>query len=326
MAFYFLMCSERSGSNLITKMMNSHKDVCGPAPKHIINPVARNLFRYKDLSEEKNWNELLDDIERLFNVDFSIWKTRVDRQKLSMLSSTGDIASLIKNLFLEEARANNKVHVFIKENQLYEFISFLLLHFPEAKYIYQVRDPRDMALSWKKSLTHRGGVISAAKQWKKDQMSFLKIHSLLHNQGKSFLVKYEDLISNTPQTLKEICQFLSLPYDPSMMNYYKDELTRVNSEKQTSWKNLSKSVMTENKEKYKKELTDDEIKCIEKICYHEMIYLNYQPINSVIDLDSIDERLIQEMEKEELAEKYNPNESVRNNMEAKKVFYQKVLF
>jgi hypothetical protein len=46
------MCSERSGSNFITKVMNGHEDICGPSTKHIINPVARNFYRYGNLMDE----------------------------------------------------------------------------------------------------------------------------------------------------------------------------------------------------------------------------------------------------------------------------------
>lgn len=44
----FLMCSERSGSNLITRMMNAHPDICRPAVKHISNVLTRNVFRFFD--------------------------------------------------------------------------------------------------------------------------------------------------------------------------------------------------------------------------------------------------------------------------------------
>ena len=42
----FLVSSERSGSNFITKIMDAHQDFCGPSPTHIIrtllHPVAQD--------------------------------------------------------------------------------------------------------------------------------------------------------------------------------------------------------------------------------------------------------------------------------------------
>ena len=36
-SFDFLICSERSGSNLIAKVMDTHPDACGPFPPHILS-------------------------------------------------------------------------------------------------------------------------------------------------------------------------------------------------------------------------------------------------------------------------------------------------
>jgi len=326
MSMFFLMCSERSGSNFITKLLNGHKNICGPSAKHIINPVARNLFRYGDISKQNNWNELLIDIHRLININFSIWKKSFSMDDLKNLAPKGDIVSLIKNIFLEEAKANDKQHVFIKENQLYEFLPFLLLNFPEAKYIYMVRDPRDMALSWKKSADHLGGVVKAANQWKKDQQNFLKNYRELAMRGQAYFVKYEDLIGDSDKYIKEIIDFLGLPYDENIKNFYQDELTQKNATMQTTWNNLSKEIIKDNKKKYLRELTKEEIQFIEKICYFEMMHLGYKPENIKDKLDIITPEMIEEFNQYELKTlEYKRSEGVRLNMEAKKVFYQKII-
>ncbi len=306
-------------------MVNAHSDVCGPSTKHIINPVVRNLFRYKDLSKEHNWVELLTDIERLINVNFSIWKTHIDMARLKRLAPQGDIVSLLENLFMEEAKANGKKHVFIKENHLYEFLSFLLINFPNAKYIYQVRDPRDMALSWKKSKIHKGGVIAGARQWKKDQINFLKDFTALQAINKGLLIKYEDLISNSEKELRRVCQFSGLKFDNNMLNYHHDDLTKVNANNNDAWSNLSKGIINNNKEKFKEELNKEEIQCIEKICYREMRVLNYTPLYSEEELESFAEEKLINLEKEELPPNRDNNSGVRKNIDAKRVFYQKLL-
>ena len=91
MSMFFLMCSERSGSNFIQKLLNGHNNICGPSTKHIINPVARNLFRYGDLTQKQNWDELLIDIHRLISISFSIWKKEFSLDDLHTLAPIGDI-------------------------------------------------------------------------------------------------------------------------------------------------------------------------------------------------------------------------------------------
>lgn len=325
MSMTFLMCSERSGSNLIVKLLNGHSQICGPSTKHVINPVARNLFRYEDIRQEGNWKSLLQDIENLMSVEFSVWKKSFLLDDLLRLAPFGDIAALIRNIFIEEARANGKHHVFIKENQVYEFLPFLLINFPDAKYVYQVRDPRDMALSWKNNADHSGGVVRAARQWKKDQQNTLKNYNELRKAGKAIFLKYEDLIGDTPAIAAGICDFLGVMYEEGILEYYKDDMTRKNASMHAAWNNLGRSVLNDNKQKYTSGLSSEEIMAIEKICYFEMLHLDYAPEFSVQELEVFSEDRLQLLEqREEAGFPARRSAGVSKNMAAKKRFYHRI--
>ena len=74
MHFDFLICSERSGSNLIAKIMNAHTQVCGPFPSHILRIFTQNLYRYGDIRRDENWDSLLDDLAVYHQSIFAQWK------------------------------------------------------------------------------------------------------------------------------------------------------------------------------------------------------------------------------------------------------------
>lgn len=317
------MCSERSGSNFITKLLNGHSNICGPSTKHIVNPVARNLFRYNVLSDEKNWEELLGDIERLFNVGFSFWKSEFDRAHLKRTVAPGDVGALIRTIFLDEAHAHGKEHISIKENHVYEFFPFLLQEFPDARYIYLTRDPRDMALSWKKNLDHPGGVIQAAKQWRQDQVQSLKNHWLLARQDKAFQLRYEDLIMDPERYCQNMCAFLGLPYEADMLEFHKDKFTKQNAQSVAAWKNLAKPVMSDNSRKYREELSERETRAIETICFYEMKQLGYEPDWIKKEGDWLEDSALNEIAKGEESVGHNPADGVIANMRAKKKFYRR---
>lgn len=326
MSMFFLMCSERSGSNLITGMLNGHSKICGPATKHVINPLVRNLFRYEPLTDEDRWDELLTDVQRLLAVKFSAWKSTFSLAHLKGLGPVGDAPALIRNIFAEEAKANGKPHVFIKENHVYEFLPFLLLHFPEARYVYLTRDPRDMALSWRNNPDHSGGVVKAARQWQKDQQQTLKNYFALSQAKKSFRLSYEELIADPERNLKAILHFLGLNYEPGIIHFHRDEMTRINAGMQVSWNNLSRGVLPDNKGKYIEQLSEREIKAIEKICYFEMKALSYRPRHSYAELEDYPELEVSRLEQEENeTSPFQRSQGVIDNMEAKKIFYRKVL-
>jgi hypothetical protein len=323
--FSFLMCSERSGSNLITRMLDAHSAICGPATKHLINPVARNAFRYEPLAEPGHWQALLEDIHFLLNAEFSHWRKSFSMNDLAGLAGPGDLPTLIKRIFAEEAEAHGKSVVFVKENQVYEFIAFLLIHFPEAHYVYQVRDPRDMALSWKNNPGHPGGVCRAARQWQADQQNSLKLFNDLHKLGRAKLVHYEQLISEPESVLTDVLSMLGLSYEPAMLSYHESELTKANAGQQHAWSNLGKAVMTDNKRKYRESLSPDEIRAIESICYLEMRHLGYECEFDKAELDRFAGQSLAAFEAADTrAKAWSQPDSVKANVEAKKRFYQRL--
>lgn len=321
--FYFLMCSERSGSNLILHLLNAHPTICGPATRHIISPVVRNLFRYGDLSVEENWIALLSDISKLANSGFADWRSHFNIKILSEMSERKNPTELLQNIFIREARAHKKNNIFIKENKTYEYMPQLLHHFPESKFIFLVRDPRDVSLSWKKSKNHAGGVVTSAIQWKHEQMYHLKDFHLLYQMKRVHFLRYEDLLLCPKDTLVDVCNFMEIEYDDTLLNFYQDELTQKNAKKDGTWSNLSKPLMQKNANKYAAELSELEILAIEKICKNEMRYLGYPTLNSNKVLEALSEQQIDELNQYEKSNiPFERSQTAINNVNAKKVFYQ----
>lgn len=324
MEFSFLICSERSGSNLITRMLDAHSQVCGPATKHLINPVARNAFRYEPLERSANWQALLEDIQGLLGADFSRWQRSFSLADLAALASPGDLPALVRGVFEAEAAAHGKTRVFVKENQVYEFAAFLLLHFPEAKFVYQVRDPRDMALSWKQNPGHPGGVCRAARQWQADQQASLRLHGELHRLGRARLVRYEELIAEPERVLGEVLAMMGLAWEPGMLAFHESALTRANAGQQHAWANLGQAVMAGNRQKYREALSADEIRAVEAICSTEMQLLGYACEHDADELARFAAEVLPAFEPADtLAKVHVPPASVKANVEAKKRFYQR---
>lgn len=270
-----LLCSERSGSNLITRIMDSHPLYCGPAPSHLVRTFSNNRLNYGDLAEDANWRTLLQDVADFLAAQLGEWRTRVSFEYLLKEVYERSLAAIIRCVYGLEAAANGKHHIFLKENQSFGLVSFLTVAFPQSRFVYQVRDPRDMALSWKLSPNHPGGVRKAAAIWREDQAQTLKIYGHLMDTNKILLLRYEDLISNPQYILKALCHFLEIEFFPSMLSYHQDELTVKNSERIQNWGNLSKPIMQNNQKKYRGKLSETEIRYIEHYCQNEMAFLGY---------------------------------------------------
>lgn len=273
MKFSFLLCSERSGSNLILNMLNAHPSVCGPAPNHSIRAFAQNEKNYGDLSNEDNWECLIKDFTQYITYQLGNWQTDFSIEDVNKIP-TNSVISLLKYRFIKEAKHQGKEILFIKENKIYNFYEFIKKHFANAPLVYQVRDPRDMALSWKKSNNHPGFIKKAVDQWLVDQNKFLRIIS--ESSTPYIRYSYEDLLSHPERTLKNICESLGIDFSNKMLEFYNNENTISNAEKIKNWENLKKPLLKNNRNKFLTELTKNEILYIEYHCKNLMDTFGYK--------------------------------------------------
>ena len=99
MQFDFLLCSERSGSNLITKIIDSHPDICGPFPRHAVNLFAVNYYKYGDINNNSNWEILVNDLAAFMNSGFSIWKSKVTAEMIFKNVKIRSLAEIFKYIY-----------------------------------------------------------------------------------------------------------------------------------------------------------------------------------------------------------------------------------
>lgn len=272
MKFTFLMCSERSGSNLITRMMDNHSLYCGPSPVHLLRILLEHSLHYGDLSNPVNWEILLNDARALFESKTGVWRSDWP-QKFSVQHT---VADLVKVLYLNESLANGKTRVFVKENHVYRYLSYIRAHFSSAKLVLLVRDPRDMALSWKRSPVLRGSVIRASTVWHADQNACLKLYSWFRDKNEIFLLKYEELVSESEYHLRRLCAFLDINFEKSMLGFQKNFMTVANAGRSMDWGNLNKPIIKDNFKKYRRGLLPEEIEFVEAVCQQEMDLLGYE--------------------------------------------------
>ena len=307
--YFFLLGSERSGTNFITKVLDNHPNICGPSPTHLIRTFSKNLRNYGNLNIDKNWKTFLTDISDFLKYQLGEWQTKVSFEELLKNIHDRNLNSVIRFVYEKEGNIHKKENIFIKENQVYGFLSFLSTSFSAAKYIYIIRDPRDNILSFKKSPNHQGSIIKGTKIWKNDQTEFIKTFFYLKETNSIKIIKYEDLTANIENTLINICNFLNIDYSAEMLNFHSNKLTQKNAKKLKNWENLGKPVIKTNFNKYKKELSESEIKYIEYICKDEMNFFKYKfDYNASDNIDEITEQINKNKNYDTL--KYNQNEEI----------------
>jgi hypothetical protein len=100
---------------------------------------------------------------------------------------------------------------------------------PEARFIHLLRDGRDVVLSLRRMWFAPGkNIETLASYWRNCVVTARKAGL---NHSDYLEVRYEDLILNTPETLKQISQFVDLDYDEKMLSYYTRSASRLKEHK-----------------------------------------------------------------------------------------------
>ena len=289
----FLICSERSGSNLITRMFDRHSEFCGPSPSHLIRILAKNRVRYGNLELAQNWKTLCADAALLLQNQLGIWKRKFTAEELETRVPEPTLAALIRYVYGQEAQANGKQRLFIKENHTVSFLPFLLAAFPDSRFVYLVRDPRDMALSYKQTLAHTGGVHEAVQVWLRDQQPGLEAYLHLNEGNRVHLLTYEELVSQPERALPLLCRFAGVNYEAKMLEFHASKQTRQNAGRIKAWENLQQPLLQQNFNKYRTGLTELEIRYTEAACAREMEFFGYQPdFEPSADLPELEQELL----------------------------------
>ncbi len=292
MTFSFLMCSERSGSNLTTRLLDAHPELCAPSPVHLCRVLAPNLFRYGDLGRDGAWAALTGDAAGLLAAMTGVWRRRLSAAEIRGAAPERSLAAIVRAVYLAEAASHGKRRMFVKENHVHEYFDFLESAFPRAKYVYVVRDPRDMALSWQRAAALRGGVVRAAGAWRDDQRGFLRMARLLGEGERVLTLRFETLITEPETSLGRICEHLGMSYVPAMLSFHDNPLTRRNAERISGWANVGRPLMRDNFGKFRRGLSAIEISYVEALCAEEMAIFGYRPeISGGGDLEALERRL-----------------------------------
>ncbi len=268
----FIVGTGRSGTTLLRMMLNSHSKIAISPETHFFRLFWSNRHKYgKDLDDEDNFKKLWND---LTNCKYFKDLKFEDPQRIykELLSEKRSYKSIFEKLLKEYSIQHNKLRWGEKTPVHLVYIETILAFFPYAKIIHIIRDPRDVALSYKKVPWGKNDVFSVARLWNK-YMEIPKRCKRVNNSN--FLeIKYEDLVKKPKEILKIICSFIEEDFEEQMLNFH--VYSKQYMVQNEPWKEgVLKPLSTANIGKWKKELSKWEIEQIEIKCRRNMVEKGY---------------------------------------------------
>lgn len=278
---FFIFGSPRSGTSLLSRMIDSHEQLVVPNESLIFKMFSSFIDCYGDLSLLENQAVLLRDI--LATRVIGYWQPKpVFESVLNLIkrpSFGGVIEALICSRALEkDLKAwgeKSPGHVF--------YWNEIKREFPEAKVIHIVRDGRDVASSIINARMGPKTYYAAAQMWR-DYLARIETIKQDCAEEQFIEVRYESLLADPKGNLQKICDLLGVTYSDSMLNFFEKD-TNYRTDK-TNLENLRKPLMADNQEKWRKNLSAEDLQEFETVAGDFLSRFGYATANKLGPLPS----------------------------------------
>jgi hypothetical protein len=241
--FLFIVGCPRSGTTLLQRMVNAHRQIAVTPETHWI---ARYFERRLGVSPE---GLVTPQLTTLLMNHRRFPELGIERETLKGLTTGAQpqpYADFVGSLFDLYGSRQGKAIVGDKTPKYVREIPTLHALWPSAKFVHIIRDGRDVSLSvldWERGEKAAGRFTT----WDEDRVSttafFWEWNVSLGRVSSAQLgpslyheVRYESLVKDPGGVCAGLCRFLGVPYDEAMIQFYEGRTrTEPGLDSKTAW-------------------------------------------------------------------------------------------
>jgi hypothetical protein len=219
--FFFIIGRPRTGTTLLRSLFDAHPNVQIPWECQFV------LNLYPKYGKLEHWNaETLEHFysDLLKQWQFSAWNIDHDKLKSDLMACAGRISypMICRLVYLNHISFYPKEEITLIGDKNHGYTIYterLLKLFPDARFVYILRDHRDTFQSVKNVDFELPFVPVVVYKWK---YFYKKALQAAKKHPRSFyFIRYEDLVTDPVLHLRKICGFLNVPYVPGVFDFYK---------------------------------------------------------------------------------------------------------
>ncbi len=204
----FVVCSPRSGSTLLQRMLGSHSQIFTHPEPHLITPLAYlgyydtvDKAPYDHINAAQALRELCEELPRGEEDYLDACRAYASTIYERVLAPTG------KPYFCDKTPAYALV------------LPFLTKLYPKAKYVVLTRHP--FAILHSQAHSFFGGDYRAAHETNPIVRPYLQAigRLLVERPVDAVMVRYEDLVRNPEPEMRRVLEHLGLAFEPAVVEY-----------------------------------------------------------------------------------------------------------
>lgn len=274
MKFVLMVPLRRCGSNAIRLRMNLHPDFYSPYPLHLCDLLERNRKKYSD--DELGHFQMVVDIVGLQKHSLVPWEDIVF-DPIDIYKSVKDKPRNFYQIYWEMLsrvgkHRNVKVVMDKCQDSVCDFEEIIRL-MPDITFIDVVRDPRAQISSMNEAIIYDFDTQLNTQRWVEARQWVDQIRSKYPD--KILTIRYEDFILKHEETMRTICGFVGLSFDPDVLDVEKSKEALIMSQTSPLWETNYNKPIPQYIDKFIKKLTPLEIEQIENQTLEWMLMYNY---------------------------------------------------
>jgi hypothetical protein len=207
----FVVGATRSGTTLLRLMLDAHPELAIPFETHFIPKL---------IAAGENGSPSADDLAEIV-IGHRRWRDfhlepdelRTAYRELDPPNAADAIRAFF-GLYAEhqgKPRWGDKTPGYVKKMEKLQAV------LPEARFVHIIRDGRDVALSVVPRSFGPDSVGKAARNWKR---TIREAQRQAPSVDHYLEVRYEELVLDTENVLRGICEFCELDFHPAMLDYH----------------------------------------------------------------------------------------------------------
>lgn len=285
----------RSGTSLLMSLLGAHPNIHA-TPENYFSIFFSHAFQNKtvfspqDIRLIHRFNIAFGKLQPYVAFEYSL-SDASDLLKNGFKGTYRELCNEIYFSFKHTTLQNVAVNSIIDKNPSNTLFTANLLKFnPDAKFILMVRDYRANMLSRKESMhLFTADIAFNSFRWKYFTKKALRLKERFLD--KVLLVRYEDVVYSTDETLLTIFSFLGVETinsddlrareRASYLDFENDEKLKSSDRIQKKYGDLAKPIFKNRTDKWKESLTQAEIQVTESICGKTGEKVGYQATNKI---------------------------------------------
>jgi hypothetical protein len=210
---FFVIGAGRSGTTLLRLILAGHSRLHIPPETWFLRPLVRDFPLTGALTQPQFERAIETMVRHERWPDMNIAADVLRRQAAALTQPT--LVDLIDLVYRHLLDSSGKQRLGDKTPHYFAIVPELAMLYPEAKFIYLVRDGRDVAISWIDAGWQR--YYEPGFEWPASMAHLDHDRSAYPNHVLE--VRYEDLVRQPAEVARRICAFIGERFEPAMLDW-----------------------------------------------------------------------------------------------------------